>query len=270
MAAIDRRDDPVDPQGGVERSRPGRGRASATAWVVVYFAALARTAAGGTDRLTIEPALNSLTGAGARQQLAVTFQLADGSSRDVTSLCRFFVEPSTTAAVEPGGAIVAKADGRATVRAAFLGQVAECEVRVERGDVVSRASFRTDVVPLLSKAGCNMGACHGNSNGKGGFRLSLRGDDPSFDHLALTRDQLGRRVNPLAPERSLIVAKPTAQVAHEGGIRFARDSLEAGVLLGWIRAGARDDRAVAPRFKTLRVYPAERIAAAGSAGSSSS
>ena len=53
------------------------------------------------------------------------------------------------------------------------------------------ASFRTDIVPLLSKAGCNMGACHGNLSGKGGFRLSLRGDDPGFDFQSLTHDQFG-------------------------------------------------------------------------------
>ena len=81
------------------------------------------------------------------------------------------------------------------------------------GVVRRPASFRADVVPLLAKAGCNMGACHGNLNGKGGFRLSLRGEDPAFDHAALTRDQLGRRIDTPRPERSLIVLKPTGGVA---------------------------------------------------------
>jgi hypothetical protein len=124
-------------------------------------------------------------------------------------------------------------------------------------------SFRTDIAPLLSKAGCNMGACHGNLNGKGGFKLSLRGEDPSFDYQSLTRDQSGRRVSRLAPQTSLLVLKPTGAVAHEGGLRFAHDSIEAQTLLAWIAAGASDDQASAPRVKELRIVPAERILAPG-------
>ena len=90
-----------------------------------------------------------------------------------------------------------------------------------------------------------MGACHGNLSGKGGFRLSLRGEDPEFDHATLTRDQLGRRIDTLDPERSLIVLKPTGGIAHEGGQRFHRRSIEAETLIRWIAAGARDDRALA-------------------------
>src|SRR3954471_2181340 len=76
--------------------------------------------------------------------------------------------------------------------------------------------FRTDVMPVLSKAGCNLGGCHGNGGGKGGFKLSLRGQDPELDWQALTREQGGRRVNLLEPESSLILLKATGTVAHEG------------------------------------------------------
>ncbi|MGO9843420.1 MAG: hypothetical protein ACLPZF_19830 [Candidatus Acidiferrales bacterium] len=98
-------------------------------------------------------------------------------------------------------------------------------------------SYRNDVVPLLAKAGCNMGACHGNSAGKGGFRLSLRGDDPEFDFRSLTRDLGGRRLSTAAPDQSLMLLKPTGQLPHEGGIRFAADSDEAHTLHDWIAAG---------------------------------
>jgi Protein of unknown function (DUF1549)/Protein of unknown function (DUF1553) len=125
------------------------------------------------------------------------------------------------------------------------------------------ASFRTDIAPLLSKAGCNMGACHGNLNGKGGFKLSLRGEDPSFDYQSLTHDQSGRRISRLAPESSLIVLKPTGVLPHEGGQRFSRGSIEAQTLLAWIASGAADDRATASRVKLLRVLPAERVLAPG-------
>jgi hypothetical protein len=127
-------------------------------------------------------------------------------------------------------------------------------------------SFRSDIAPLLSKAGCNMGACHGNLNGKGGFKLSLRGEDPSFDYQSLTHDQSGRRLSRIAPESSLIVLKPTGAIPHEGGLRFSRNSIEAQTLLSWIGAGANDDRASAPHVKSLRVFPSERILAPGALG----
>src|SRR6516225_1994154 len=82
-------------------------------------------------------------------------------------------------------------------------------------------SFQTDVMAVLSKAGCNMGVCHGNKNGKGGFKLSLRGEDPSWDFSVLSHDQTGRRINLLQPEQSLILLKATMQVPHEGGRRVS-------------------------------------------------
>src|SRR5579859_5018810 len=72
--------------------------------------------------------------------------------------------------------------------------------------------FNVEVMAVLSKAGCNQGACHGNLNGKGGFKLSLRGEDPAWDYGVLTRDTLGRRTNPLRPADSLILQKATASV----------------------------------------------------------
>src|SRR6476661_3025722 len=87
-------------------------------------------------------------------------------------------------------------------------------------------SFRNDVMAVLSKAGCNAGTCHGNKNGKAGFKLSLRGQDPELDWLALTRDTFGRRSNPFEPDKSLLLLKPTGQLAHEGGLRLRKDSEE--------------------------------------------
>src|SRR5436309_6740226 len=78
-------------------------------------------------------------------------------------------------------------------------------------------SFRNEVMAVLSRAGCNSGACHGNQNGKNGFKLSLRGEDPAFDLVALTRDTLGRRTDRLRPEQSLVLLKAVAAVPHEGG-----------------------------------------------------
>jgi hypothetical protein len=120
-------------------------------------------------------------------------------------------------------------------------------------------SFRKDVMAVLSRAGCNQGACHGNQNGKNGFKLSLRGQDPDFDFDALTRDTLGRRSDRLHPEDSLILAKATSQVPHEGGKRFDRDSLEYRLLYRWITEGMRPDPPNAPILRRLEVTPRQQV-----------
>ena len=80
-----------------------------------------------------------------------------------------------------------------------------------------KLSFRHDVLPVLSKAGCNGGGCHGALAGKGGFRLSLNAYDPATDHYNITRENRGRRIEFAAPASSLFVTKPTAAVRHKGG-----------------------------------------------------
>src|SRR2546427_10177136 len=79
----------------------------------------------------------------------------------------------------------------------------------------TEVSFRNDVMAVLSKAGGNAGTCHGNKNGKGGVKLSLRGQETDIDYLKLTRDCFARRINPLQPEENLMLLKPNTQVAHQ-------------------------------------------------------
>jgi hypothetical protein len=120
-------------------------------------------------------------------------------------------------------------------------------------------SFDRDVMAVLSKAGCNMGACHGNLNGKGGLKLSLRGEDAAVDYAAFIRAADQRRVNVMEPEASLVLQKPTGGVAHQGGLRFNRESIEYRLLRDWIAAGAPGpDEKTSPLAK-LEVTPAEAV-----------
>ena len=118
-------------------------------------------------------------------------------------------------------------------------------------------SYRNEIVAVLARAGCNQGVCHGNLHGKGGFKLSLRGQDPAADFAALTRDQYGRRADRQRPEDSLLLLKPTASVPHEGGRRFATTSPEYHLLRRWIAEGMVDDAARAPAATRLIVTPQE-------------
>src|SRR5689334_9473151 len=118
-------------------------------------------------------------------------------------------------------------------------------------------SFQNEVMPIFSKAGCNAGACHGNKSGKGGFKLSLRGQDPDLDYVTLTRDVFARRTNPMEPEQSLILLKATTSMPHEGGLRFKKDSQEYHILRSWLAAGAPRDDASTPKLVKLDVTPSE-------------
>jgi hypothetical protein len=125
-----------------------------------------------------------------------------------------------------------------------------------RGDDAA-VSFRRDVMAVLAKGGCSAGSCHGNLNGKGGFKISLRGESPESDYTVLTHDQFARRLDPLSPESSLLLRKATATIPHEGGRRFSESSIEYRILLGWIRAGMPDDPAKLPSLVSLTATPAD-------------
>jgi hypothetical protein len=101
-----------------------------------------------------------------------------------------------------------------------------------------RVDFANDLIPVFTKAGCNAAACHGAAIGRGGFKLSLYGGNPAADYEAIVRQVEGRRVNLARPEESLIVLKPTKQIAHRGGRRLIDGKEGAELLLRWIRQGA--------------------------------
>ncbi|MDG2382753.1 MAG: DUF1549 and DUF1553 domain-containing protein [Pirellulaceae bacterium] len=119
--------------------------------------------------------------------------------------------------------------------------------------------FERDVMAVLSKAGCNQGICHGNLNGKGGLHLSLRGQSPDDDYLALTHEFSGRRINRVAPAKSLMLLKATAQVPHQGGQRFKLDSPEYQTLLNWIQAGLPVPTTTSPTLLRLEVTPMRKF-----------
>ena len=123
----------------------------------------------------------------------------------------------------------------------------------------SEVIFERDVMAVLSKAGCNLGICHGNLNGKGGLHLSLRGQSPDDDYLALTHEFSGRRINRVAPTKSLMLLKATTQVPHQGGQRFKIDSPEYQILLNWIQAGVPVPTSTSPTLLRLEVTPMRKF-----------
>jgi hypothetical protein len=154
--------------------------------------------------------------------------------------------------------VVPVAEGVAAIQGRVGSVEVETRVTVRGMGEPDPVSFRNDVIPAFSQAGCNMGACHGTPTGKGGFRLSLRGYIPEQDFAVLSREAGGRRVNPLAAETSLLLRKPVGEVAHEGGLRLFRKTKTYEYLHDWIAEGAKDDPGAKKAVK-LEIVPGARV-----------
>lgn len=120
-------------------------------------------------------------------------------------------------------------------------------------------SFTNDILPVLSKLGCNSGSCHGKAIGQNGFKLSLFGFDSTFDYAALVHEGLGRRISPAAPDDSLMLLKATGAMPHGGGVRMTPDSESYRLLRRWIEQGVPSGRDDEPHDVKLEVTPAEQI-----------
>jgi len=120
-------------------------------------------------------------------------------------------------------------------------------------------SFNTEIMPLLTKAGCNQGSCHGKGAGQNGFRLSLRGFAPDQDYKWITREFDGRRLDRTVPESSLLLRKATAEAPHEGGRLFSQTSREYELLLAWIKAGYTGPQKDEVKISKLELTPSTKV-----------
>ena len=119
-------------------------------------------------------------------------------------------------------------------------------------------SFDTEVVPLLTKLGCNSGGCHGKASGQNGFRLSLLGFEPKEDYEHLVKEARGRRLFPAAPDRSLLLEKGIGSVPHGGGARIVQDSYNHRMIRRWIEQGMPYGKPEDPEIARIEVFPRER------------
>jgi len=235
-------------------------------WLAVlsFMAAVAIPVAHGEDaavpppsKLVFETASIELAGPRSRQQLVVSGEFADGV-RDVTHLVELTSSNPDVARIESGVARPV-ADGTVQITAKLGDQTVTAQVAVKAVGQPQPVRFNTELLAGLTKAGCNMGACHGSPSGKGGFRLSLRGFDPPLDITTLRSEFFGRRTNPLKPAESLILQKAQMEVAHGGGRRLTHGDAVWTVLHNWIAEGQQLDPADAPTLLKIEVGPAQRV-----------
>jgi len=139
------------------------------------------------------------------------------------------------------------------------------------GSSLSRADdvpdFSNDVIPALTKSGCNTGACHGAFSGRGGFRLSLLGFDPAADYESIVLQDRGRRVFPASPEESLLLRKAGGRMPHGGGMRLKADDPAWKILQDFIAGGLPGPRADQPKVVGLVVQPADVLLQPGESAS---
>jgi hypothetical protein len=191
------------------------------------------------------------------RQLLVTGRLASGETADLTRIAQA-KEEGGVVSISSDGLVRPRAEGQGRIVLRYEGYSAEVPVTVRGLTEPYRVSFVQDVQPVLSRMGCNAGTCHGAKEGKAGFKLSLRGYDPLFDHRALTDDIGARRFNRAAPDQSLMLLKATGSIPHVGGVRTEVGSPYYNLVRDWIAQGVKLDLE-APRVQRIEVYPANPI-----------
>ena len=200
----------------------------------------------------------TLTGARATQRLLVVESEGGDVVADHTAKATFSSSDERIAKVV-NGVVRAVGDGEAVVTAKIDDKTATLTVRVTKTKDDHEWSFRNHVIPMLTRAGCNSGACHGALAGKGGMKLSLRGYDPGADHFVLTRQAGGRRIDRQAPEKSLMLLKPTTALTHGGGQKLDPDGDDFRVVSEWIAAGAPGPSDKDVRIKRIEILPPSSV-----------
>ncbi len=186
--------------------------------------------------------------------LTVSGRTAEGFAVDLSQQAVLTSADPAIAVVENGWVKPLKS-GQTQITVQAAGQTVQVPVVVELPVAERPYSFRHEVMPVMSKGGCNAGACHGYSLGKNGFKLSLRGGEATQDYTAVFGDQFGRRVNLLKPSDSLLLTKPIGDVPHRGGIRIAKGSLSHRILQTWIEQGAKGDLDDKAEIEFVRIFP---------------
>jgi len=209
--------------------------------------------------IVVEPATIVLSGSRSHLQLVITGKYADGNVRDLTPFATVEPEDKSLLRVEAGQYLTAIKNGTTNLVIKAGPQTIKVPATVKDIEKATPVSFRNEVIAALNVGGCNMGACHGTPSGKNGFKLSLRGYDPDSDFVQLTRDVLGRRTDRQNAEESLLLNKALGRVAHEGGSRFAFDSVPAQTILTWLQEGLRDDPPNPAKVTKVDVLPGARL-----------
>ena len=203
-------------------------------------------------KLSVFPEKVELAGPFSYRQVLVTADLVGGERLDATRMCG--MEAPSWLQLSTTGQIRAKSDGSGEILVTLADKTVRIPVSAKGMTAKAPVRFIQEVGPVLSRMGCNQGTCHGAADGKNGFKLSLRGYDPLFDHRSLTDDLEGRRFNRSAPDSSLMLLKMSGGVAHVGGVLAQPGEPYYEILRNWIADGVRLEQG-GPRVAKVEVHP---------------
>lgn len=218
---------------------------------------------GAPASLEVFPAHIAFTGPRDEQRLVVLGNWADGTKRDLSRSAAFATAQVQTATVDATGIVRPIGNGATTVTVSYQGTTARVPVTVQNATADQSVNFTTEVVPILTRFGCNSGGCHGAALGRGGFRLSLFGFDPDFDYDQIVRSNEGRRVVVSDAERSILLAKPALVMEHGGGEKLKLHSREYLRLRTWLEDGAPGPGKSDPEVVRIEVFPKARVLVPG-------
>ena len=218
---------------------------------LLLFLTVATT--GVAAELQVYPPSVRLQHPKASQRIVVQYQEEVVAGQVIEGLKLEIENPSV--AILEGEFVKPLMDGETHLVASFDNLTKRIPIKVSGQGQEFRWSFRNHVESVLSKAGCNGGACHGARAGQNGFRLTLFGFDLAADYSYLTRQARGRRIVPSDPGRSLLLTKPTGALPHKGGVRLDVNEIEYRVLAEWIAAGAPGPGNDDPVIESLEVLP---------------
>jgi hypothetical protein len=208
--------------------------------------------------LSVYPAQIQLDTARDHQSFLAVVRRSDDITLDVTDTATWKLVDDKFAKIE-GNKLLPIADGETELICDFGSTQIRVPVKVSRSAEKLPISFEKDIVPILTRSGCNTGSCHGSAAGKDGFMISLFGYDPPGDYNRITREIGMRRINLAVPEESLFLTKATGGVTHTGGKQFDVGSIYYETILEWLQAGALADATPPPNVTKLEVYPAQSV-----------
>ena len=232
-----------------------------TNWLTALLlsAPLLAQAAPTLVEVRARPANINLTAKQDKQAIVVQAIYSDATTQDVTATATYAFADKKMAVMDKEFVVRAAADGQTTLTVQFGGKTIALPVKVEQSATEWPISFSLDVMPVLNKAGCNTGSCHGAARGKDGFRLSLFGYDPEGDYHRITRENFGRRINLALPDDSLMLEKSAGRVPHTGGERFTSSSQSYQTMVKWLKAGAPKDPTTVAKVIGLEIHPTQSV-----------
>ncbi|MEC9093706.1 MAG: DUF1549 and DUF1553 domain-containing protein [Planctomycetota bacterium] len=208
-------------------------------------------------KIEISPSTLDLNGRFSYRQLLITGKSTDGQTVDLTRMATLVSKPDFTT-INNQKIVTLQGNGTGEIVFRVLGKDIKVNVSAQNFNQKKTPSFIKDVQPVLSRLGCTAGTCHGSKDGKGGFKLSLRGYDSIFDYRGFTDDLSARRINRVAPDQSLMLLKASGSIPHVGGQLTKPGEAYYEIIRDWIAKGVPFNQKT-PRVQSIEIFPKNPI-----------